>query len=83
MSMSKRLQIPLSEIDESLLKIAAKRAGVSTAEWARRILKEVAQESLSASPRLPKEALEALFRENAPIADVDTMIDQSLKGRFL
>lgn len=46
MSMSKRFQIPSNDEDQKLYREAAKRAKLSAAEWARRILRAQAQKDL-------------------------------------
>ncbi len=82
MSMSKRVQIPISDSEEQLLKTAAKRQGLSLAEWARGHLKAKAQESLGAQKISPLEAIKVLSELNAPIDSVEVMKEQSLKGRY-
>lgn len=81
MSMSKRLQIPISEVEENLVRKAAKAQSLSMAEWARNILTKSAQESLS-NKIDSRQALELLFSLNGSIADVQTMKDQSTKNRY-
>ena len=46
MSMSKRFQIPASAKDHKLFQTAARRAGLSAAEWARRLLRREAESAL-------------------------------------
>ena len=46
MSMSKRFQIPASPQDQRLFKSAARRSGLSAAEWARRLLRREAENQL-------------------------------------
>jgi len=48
MSMSKRFQIPASTKDIRLIQTAARRAGLSAAEWARRLLRREAESQLKA-----------------------------------
>ncbi|MEO7162842.1 MAG: hypothetical protein ABI041_07980 [Bdellovibrionia bacterium] len=48
MSMSKRFQIPASSKDIRLIQTAARRAGLSAAEWARRLLRREAESQLKA-----------------------------------
>lgn len=81
MSMSKRLQIPIKTSEEELFKAAARQQGLSTADWARRLLSEKALESLRGK-RSPKEALEMLFGLQAPVTEIRVMIEQSVKGRY-
>lgn len=46
MSMSKRFQIPASPQDHRLFRSAARRAGLSAAEWARRHLRQEAEREI-------------------------------------
>ncbi|MBL7661807.1 hypothetical protein JNK13_03540 [bacterium] len=83
MSMIKRLQIPIAPGDEHLLKSAAKREGISLAEWARRHLRDKALSSIGeCTTDNKKTALMKLFSQNAPVSDVDTMIKESFKRRY-
>lgn len=82
MSMSKRLQIPISEAEEKLLRAAARRRGLSLAEWARRHLKADAQAEIGLPKVTPEEALKKLFELDGPVASIEAMIEQSLKGRY-
>lgn len=82
MSMSKRIQIPVEEAEADLLRRAARRAGLPLAEWARRLLRAGAERELGPGTRTPREALEAMFALEASVADVETMIEESLRGRY-
>jgi len=82
MSMSKRIQIPVDARDLALLKQAAARSGVSLAEWARSLLRREAREALGGGSVTPREALAALCALDAPVDDVQTMIDESIRGRL-
>jgi len=82
MSMTKRLQIPISQAEERLLKTAAKRSGLSLAEWARRLLRERAKEEFMHEKLSPKQSLKALSEINASIDSVDVMIKQSFESRY-
>lgn len=82
MSKTKRFQILVSPIDEALFKNAARLDRVSAAEWARRILVQAAQESLGKAKMSREDALDQIFGLNAPVSKVDTMIEESLSGRF-
>ncbi len=44
--MSKRFQIPASPRDHRLFQTAARRAGLSAAEWARRLLRREAEREI-------------------------------------
>ena len=82
MSKNKRLQIPISEAEEGLLKSAARRAGLPFAAWARNVLREKASESGSSEDLSPEQILESLFSLNAPVSSVDKMIEESTGGRY-
>ena len=82
MSMTKRLQIPVTEQECSHFQAAARRAGVPLAEWARRQLREKAEETLGGATLGPREALALLKRLDAPIAPVEVMIQESVAGRY-
>lgn len=82
MSMSKRIQIPVGEPDCSQFQAAARRAGLPLAEWARRQLREKADEVLGGKTLSPREALARLKGLEAPIAPVEKMLDESVAGRY-
>jgi hypothetical protein len=80
--MTKRIQIPISDQDRDLLAAAARRARLPLAEWARAHLRRKAQEEIGRPKRSPAQAAEALCSLGAPVADVETMIEESCRGRF-
>jgi hypothetical protein len=82
MSMTKRLQIPVSDQESSQFQAAARRVGLPLAEWARRQLREKADETLGGAPLGPREALALLKTLEAPVAPVDIMIEESVAGRY-
>jgi hypothetical protein len=82
MSMRKRLQIPVDDQECSHFQAAARRAGLPLAEWARRQLREKADEVLGGSALRPSEALALLKSLEAPVAPVETMIEESVAGRY-
>ena len=82
MTMTKRIQIPVEEPELALVKAAAKRSGLPLAEWARAILGEQARRELGELDLDPRRALELLFAIDAPVEDVGTMIEESVKGRL-
>ncbi|HXM71544.1 MAG TPA: hypothetical protein VN970_10450 [Thermoanaerobaculia bacterium] len=81
MSIMKRLQIPIDDQERSRFRAAARRAGLPLAEWARRQLREKADEVLGA-PLDPREALALLEALEAPVGPVETMIEESVSGRY-
>ncbi len=82
MAMTKRIQIPVDDPELALVKAAASRAGLPVAEWARSILREEARRELGAPDLDPRSALEQLFALDAPVDDVDNMIEESIAGRL-
>lgn len=82
MTMSKRLQIPVTASESAHFKAAARRAGLPLAEWARRELREGADEVLGGQGMSPEEAVEVICSLDAPVADVETMIEESIRGRL-
>jgi len=81
--MTKRLQIPVSEQECSHFQAAARRSGLPVAEWARRQLREKADEALAGSDLGPREALALLKTLEAPVGPVEAMIEESITGRYL
>lgn len=82
MSMSKRIQIPVSEQECSHFQAAARRAGLPLAEWARRELREKADEMLGKEGLPPRDALARLKALDAPIGPIETMLEESVAGRY-
>ena len=82
MGMTKRLQIPVSDQECTYFQAAARRAGLPLAEWARRQLRTKAEEAIGGATFGPREALARLKTLDAPIAPVDTMIEESIAGRY-
>jgi hypothetical protein len=80
--MTKRIQIPVGDQECSHFQAAARRAGLPLAEWARRQLRERADAALGRAELSPREALELLKSLEAPIAPVETMIEESVRGRY-
>jgi hypothetical protein len=82
MAMSKRIQIPVEEPELALVRAAASRAGQPLAEWARNVLREEARQQLGEVQLDPQAALKSLFSAEAPVDDLETMIDSSIAGRL-
>lgn len=82
MSMNKRLQIPVSEEETSRFQAAARRSGLPLAEWARRHLREKAEEALQSHKMGPLAAWELLTSLEAPVAPVEVMVEESIRGRY-
>jgi hypothetical protein len=82
MSMTKRIQIPVSEQECTHFQAAARRSRLPLAEWARRQLREKADEALGGATLSPREALALLKNLNAPVGPVEDMIEESMAGRY-
>jgi hypothetical protein len=82
MSMKKRLQIPIDDQERSHFQAAARRAGLPLAEWARRQLREKADAALGRAALDPRQALAMLTSLEAPVGPVETMIEESIAGRY-
>lgn len=82
MSMTKRLQIPVSDQECSHFQSAARRAGLPLSEWARRQLREKAEEVLGGASLGPREALALIKSLDAPVAPVEVMTEESVSGRY-
>jgi hypothetical protein len=81
--MTKRRQIPVSEQECSHFQAAARRSGLPVAEWARRQLRQKADEALAGPDLGPREALALIKSLEAPVGRVETMIEESVAGRYL
>jgi hypothetical protein len=82
MSMTRRLQIPVSDRESSQFQAAARRAGLSLAEWARRHLREKADEALGGATLSPGDALALLKALEAPVDSLEIMTEESVAGRY-
>jgi hypothetical protein len=82
MSMRKRLQIPVSKQECSHFQAAARRSHLPLAEWARRQLREKADEALGGAAFGPREALDLLKSLDAPAGPVEAMLEESVAGRY-
>ncbi len=82
MTMTKRIQIPIERAELALIKAAATHAGRPVADWARSILREEAQRELRDPSLDPRSALHQMFSIDAPIAELQEMIEESIAGRF-
>ena len=84
MSKTKRIQVPLSEEDEKLIRSIAKLYKISVAEWMRRIALKAAQRdrNLASEKLTPEEALKAISKFNLPITSVKKMTRESVLGRL-
>ena len=82
MSMTKRLQIPVGDQECEHFQAAARRAGLPLAEWARRQLREKADEVLGEAALRPREALALLKSLAGPVGPVETLIEESVAGRY-
>jgi hypothetical protein len=60
----------------------AGESGLPLSEWARRQLREKAEETLGRAALGPRQALDLMKSLNAPIASVEIMSDESVSGRY-
>ena len=81
MTMTKSLQVPIGDHERSRFQAAARRAGLPLVEWARRQLREKADEVLGGADLAPREALAQLKALEAPVGPVETLIEESIAGR--
>jgi len=81
-SMVKLLQIPVSDQEFSQFQAAARRAALPLGEWARRHLREKADEALGGAALSPREALDLLKSLEAPADPVEVMMEESVSGRY-
>ena len=80
---NKKLQIPMSDTEESMVRKAAQIYHVTTAEWARRVLRKAAERDLAAEVVLdPMDAVLMLSKLQAPVSEPEQMKQESLSGRY-
>ena len=72
--MSKRLQIVMSDSEAASLRRAARRAGLTLSEWARRALRAARDARAVPSPGSPLDALDRALACNHPTGDIDEML---------
>jgi hypothetical protein len=82
MSTTRYLQIAISDHERFHFQAAARRAGLPLAEWARLHLREKADEMMDTAALDPYGALALLKSLDAPIAPVETLIEESVAGRY-
>ena len=83
MSMSTRLQIVMSDAEAASLRQAARRAGLTVSEWARRTLRAARDAQGGPSPGSRLDALDRALTCNHPTGDVDEMLAEIERGRDL
>ena len=83
MSMTKRIQIRVGEQELTRLQAAAHRVGLPLAEWVRRQLRAKADEVLDGAIHERLKAVELLTSLEAPVGPVETIIEESVAGRYL
>lgn len=77
--MSHRLQVLISPELDAQLEKAAQRSGVSKGEWVRRALKDSLKKGRP--DRGPSDPLARLASLNAPVSDIDQMLNEIESGR--
>ena len=82
MTMTRRIQIPVGDQDRRRFQAAARRSGLPLTEWARRQLRVKADETLGRGAVDPLAALALPKRLEAPVSPLETMIEESVTGRY-
>ena len=67
MSMTKRIQVPITEAEYEVFRRVARKQGLTLAEWARRLLRAGAEEVLGGERLSPEAAFELLCALEAPL----------------
>ena len=78
----KRFQIPVDDAENQLFQRAAEAHGEAAAVWARNLLTRAAEKTLAGGAISPKRAVENLRQLNAPTAEIEQMIRESVEGRY-
>lgn len=78
--MSKRMQVLLDEAELRKMQSAAKRRGLTLAEWVRQVLRRGLSEEPSASAERKLAALRAASRHSFPTVDIDAMLADIERG---
>ena len=83
MGMSTQLQVVMSDAEAASLRQAARRAGLTVSEWARRTLRAARDAQAGPSPDGRLAALDRALTCNHPTGDVDEMLAEIERGRDL
>jgi len=83
MSMSKRLQIVVSDREAEEVRQAASRSGLSLSEWARLALRQARDRQLGPTPEQKLCALDRALACGYPVSDIEEMLSEVEAGRDL
>jgi hypothetical protein len=78
--MSKRLQVLLDESELREIQKAARRDGVTVAEWVRRVLRDARQEGPVRETTRKLDAVRLAARHEYPTADIAQMLAEIERG---
>lgn len=78
--MSKRLQVVVDDAELRRFQRAAKRMGLTLAEWTRQALRRAERASSPGEPGRKLEALRMASRHSFPAPEIKTMLDEIEKG---
>jgi len=78
--MSKRLQVLLDESELREIQKAARRDGVTVAEWVRRVLRDARQEGPVRETTRKLDAVRLAARHEYPTADIAQMVAEIERG---
>jgi hypothetical protein len=78
--MSKRLQVLLDESELREIQKAARRDGVTVAEWVRRVLRDARQEGPVRDTTRKLDAVRLAARHEYPTADIAQMLAEIERG---
>jgi len=67
MSMTKRIQVPITEAEYEVFRRVARKQGLTLAEWTRRLLRDGTQAVLGGEQLTPEAALRMLCSLEAPL----------------
>ena len=83
MSMSKRLQIVVSDDEAEEVRQAADRSGLTLSEWARQALRRARQRLAGPTPEQRLRALDRALTCDHPVSDIEDMLSEIEHGRDL
>lgn len=78
--MSKRMQILVEEAEYARLQQAAKRTGLSLAEWVRRAMRAACRREPEGDSDRKLASIRAAARHDFPTADIDQMLAEVERG---
>ncbi len=83
MSMSKRLQVVMSQEELESYRACADKLGLSLSEWARQVLRAAHDHQLGPSPSQKMQALDRALDCGHPTGDIDQILHEIEAGRGL